>query len=61
MQLIAIKEGNKTIYRVVQKDMSKYDEKPEKDLTTSGRKSISNFDIKQSDWDRIFKKSGVNS
>lgn len=57
MPLVAIRKGNKIIYRVIQKDMSKYDEKPEKDLTTSGRKSISNCDIDQKDWDKIFKKS----
>lgn len=56
MPLVAIREGNKIVYRVIQKDMSKYDEKSEKDLTTSGRKSISNCDIDQKDWDRIFKK-----
>ena len=58
MPLVAIREGNKIVYRVVQKDMSKYDEKPEKDLTTSGRKSISNFDIPDSVWNKIFKKRG---
>ena len=56
MSLVVIREGNKTIYRIVKDDMSKYDEKPEKDLTTSGRKSISNYDVKQEDWDRIFNK-----
>lgn len=56
MPLVSIREGNKTIYRIVKDDMSKYDEKPEKDLTTSGRKSISNYDIPDSDWNRIFNK-----
>lgn len=58
MPLVAIRKGNKTVYRIIQKDMTKYDEKSEGDLTTSGRKSISNFDIDQKDWDRIFKKRG---
>lgn len=58
MPLVAIREGNKTVYRIIQKDMSKYDEKPEKDLTTSGRKSISNFDIPDEKWNKIFKKDG---
>ena len=61
MSLLKIREGNKIIYRVIKKDMSKYDEKSEKDLTTSGRKSISNCDIDQKDWNRIFKKKGLNS
>lgn len=58
MPLVAIREGNKIVYRIIQKDMSKYDEKPEKDLTTSGRKSISNFDIPEEKWNKIFKKRG---
>ena len=58
MPLVAIREGNKIVYRAIQKDMSKYNEKPEKDLTTSGRKSISNFDIPDEKWNKIFKKRG---
>ena len=56
MPLVAIREGNKTIYRIVKDDMSKYDEKPEKDLTTSGRKNISNYDIPTEKWNKIFGK-----
>ena len=58
MPLVAIREGNKTVYRVIQKDMSKYDERPEKDLTTSGKKSISNYDVDEKVWNRIFNKNG---
>lgn len=58
MPLVAIREGNKIVYRAIQKDMSKYDEKSEKDLTTSGRKSISNFDVPDERWNKIFKKRG---
>lgn len=58
MPLVAIREGNKTVYRIIKKDMTKYDEKSEGDLTTSGRKSISNFDISDERWNKIFKKRG---
>lgn len=58
MPLVEIRKGNKTVYRIIQKDMTKYDEKPEGDLTTSGRKNISNFDISDEKWNKIFKKRG---
>ena len=56
MPLVVIREGNKTIYRIAKEDMSKYDEKKERDLTTSGAKLISNYDVNDEKWNKIFNK-----
>lgn len=57
MKTIEIKNGNKTTFKIVPDD---YEEPPakmeQKDLTTSGRKSIGYSDISADDWNRIFKK-----
>ena len=57
MKTIEIKQGNKTIFKIVSDD---YVEAPAKleqgDLTTSARKSLGYSDISADDWNRIFKK-----
>lgn len=56
MTLVAIKKGNKTIYRNVEK-MDKYEQKKERDLTTSGANLISFSDVPDEKWNKIFNKS----
>jgi len=56
MKTIEKKQGNKTVFKIVPDD---YVETPQaleqKDLTTSGRKSLGYSDISAADWNRIFK------
>lgn len=57
MKTIEIKNGNKTTFKIVPDDYKEPPAKMEqKDLTTSGRKSIGYSDISADDWNRIFKK-----
>lgn len=56
MKTIETKQGNRTVFKIVPDD---YVEEPQrleqKDLTTSGRKSLGYSDISTADWNRIFK------
>jgi len=54
---IEVKEGNKTIIKIVPDNWVPSDDLEQKDLTTSDRKSIGYSDIKADDWNRIFKKT----
>ena len=54
MKLIEKKEGNKTIYKWVADDWVE-EEKPERDLTTSGRKLLSTG-LTEEQYKSIFKK-----
>ena len=54
MKLIEKKECNKTIYKWVQDDWVE-EEKPERDLTTSGRKILSTG-LTEEQYKNIFKK-----
>lgn len=57
MKTIEIKNGNKTTFKIVPDDyVEQPDKLDQKDLTTSGRKSIGYSDINTEDWNRIFKK-----
>ncbi len=53
--MIESKENGKTVYRIEKKDMSVYDNRSGKDLTTGGAKLISNSDIPEEKWNKIFK------
>ena len=58
MKTIEVKQGNKTIFKIVPDD---YVEAPagleQRDLTTSGRKCIGYSDISSEKWNSIFKTS----
>jgi len=56
--IIETREGNKTKIKIVPDNWTPSDDLEQKDLTTSGRKSIGYSDIKADEWNRIFKKSG---
>ena len=61
--MVEIKKGSHTIYRHVPDDWKPEDDEiPDihGDLTTGGRKSIGFTDIKQENWDKIFKKEYDN-
>ena len=61
MKTIEIKKGNKTTFKIVPDG---YIEEPpeleQKDLTTSGRRSIGFSDISADVWNRIFKHGKTN-
>ncbi len=54
MKLIEKKEGNKTIYKWVSDDWGE-EEKPERDMTTSGRRILSTG-LTEEQYKNIFKK-----
>ena len=54
MKLIEKKDGNKTIYKWVSDDWEEQD-KPERDLTTSGRKLLSTG-LSKEQYEEIFNK-----
>jgi hypothetical protein len=54
MKLIEIKVGSKTTYKMVPDNYQPTDDTILRDMTTSGRKSMSFSDISKEDWDRIF-------
>lgn len=61
MKMVEIKDGCHTRYKHVPDDWTPEDEKYKDirgDLTTGTANLIGYSDIKQSDWDRIFKKEG---
>lgn len=56
VKTIEYKQGNKTVYKIVPDNYVEAPDKLEqKDLTTSGRKSLGYSDISAADWNRIFK------
>ena len=55
--IIEIKEGNKTKIKIVPDDYVEEKGFEQKDLTTSGRKSIGFSDIPKERWDGIFNDS----
>lgn len=55
--IIEIKEGNKTKIKIVPDDYKEEKGFEQKDLTTSGRKSIGFSDIDKQKWDEIFGKA----
>lgn len=52
--IIETREGNKTKIKIVPDNWTPSDDLEQKDLTTSGRKSIGYSDIPEEKWNRIF-------
>jgi hypothetical protein len=61
MKMIEVKQGNKTVYRMVDEnnDQSKYEPRTGKDLTTSGAKSIC-MDMTEEQYKSIFVRKNEN-
>lgn len=56
MKMIEVKQGNKTVYRMVDENnnQSSYEPRIGKDLTTGGAKTIS-MDMSEEDFNAIFR------
>ncbi|MBQ0113396.1 MAG: hypothetical protein KBT03_09725 [Bacteroidales bacterium] len=57
-KMVAIKQGNKTIYRIIDENKKDdgCDDKYYGDMTTTARNKIDYFDVPQERWDKVFPK-----